>query len=675
MKFFNRDISWLGFNLRVLQEAQKDSVPLFERIQFLSIYSSNLDEFFRVRYSVYNSLKKIAKKTDGQVDMSKSEEIEHLINEQLPLFGDILRNEILPELRKQNIHLYYDETISNETLEDVKSLFLNKILAYIQPKFLSIGESTDHIQNNALYLFVVLEDDDNDHSYALVNIPDQNLERFVTVPNKNGELDVLFLDDIVRNNLDSIFRDKKVVSSYSIKLTRNADIDIEDEWSDLFEEQVVAMIKKREMGSPARLLYERTMPDDIKVFLAKYFDLGKRNIIEGGKYHNLKDLSSLPNPVGGVLRYKSNPPIPSKNINNNTTIFDAIASKDEIVHVPYQSYDTVLRFFNEAAIDPYVQELKVTLYRVASDSLITNALISAARNGKKVTAFVELKARFDEANNLAWAKQMKAAGVRIIYSIPGMKVHAKVALVKRKNGLVAKYYSLLSTGNFNEKTARFYTDHILFTSNKNITREIDILFAYLSSRRPPADFPFLAFEHLLVAGFNLVNKFTQLVEREIANAKAGKTASIVIKVNNLEERDMIRLLYKASNSGVKISLLVRGICCLVPGVDGQSENITVKRIVGRYLEHSRVFIFNNSGDTDVYMGSADLMNRNLHRRIEVVFPLYDGRIKNEVLAITNLHLNDSKQATILDSEGKSHIVDGVDLTVDSQQEIYKYIKQ
>lgn len=673
MKFFNRDISWLGFNLRVLQEAQKKDVPLYERIQFLSIYSSNLDEFFRVRYSVYNSLKKIAKKADGHIDSSKADEIERIINEQLPQFGDTLRNDILPELRRHNIHLYYNEPIPQSIADEARDLFLNKVLAYIQPHILSIGENTDYIDNNSLYLLVVLKNGLND-TYALVNIPDENIGRFMSV-NDDGEFAILFLDDVIRNNIDRIFPDKEVVASYNIKLTRNADIDIEDEWSDLFEEQVVKMIKKRESGAPSRLLYERNMPNTVKTFLSKYLGLGKRNVIEGGRYHNLKDLSSLPNPIGSKLRYQSYKSISSSRINSSGSIFNVLDSYDEMIHVPYHSYDPVIRFFNEAAIDPDVQEVKVTLYRVASDSLITSALISAAKNGKKVTAFVELKARFDEANNLAWAKKMKAAGVNIVYSIPAMKVHAKVALVKRKKGLRAQYYSLLSTGNFNEKTARFYTDHVLMTTDKKITKDIDLLFAYLISRKPPSDFPFIKFDSLMVAGFNFIDKFNQLVEIEIEHAKQGKEARIIIKVNNLEEHDMIGLLYKASNSGVKIDLLVRGICCLVPNVEGQSKNITIKRVVGRYLEHSRIFIFHNDGEKNVYMGSADLMNRNLHRRIEVVFPVLNELIRKEILHITDIHLSDNKQATLLQSNGEMLQAEIKETLVDSQQEIYKYISE
>lgn len=669
MQFFNRDISWLGFNFRVLQEAQKSTVPLYERIQFLSIYSSNLDEFFRVRYPVYSSLDKLAKKADEQIDTNDAKEIERIINEQLPVFGTTLRQEILPELRKQGVHLYYDEPLPTSVLPAVKSLFFDNVLAYIQPRILSIGEDTDHIENNALYLLVVLGE-----TYALVNVPEDCVGRFVTLSNE-GEHTILFLDDVVRTHVNDIFRDEKVNGVYSIKLTRSADIDIEDEWSDMFEEQVVNMIKKRERGAPARLLYERGLPEDAKKFIASYFGIGKRNIIEGGRYHNLKDLASLPNPLGANTRYMPNKGIQPRWIDEKDSIFKMLDDKDRIIHVPYHSYNSVLRFFNEAAIDPYVQEVKVTLYRVASDSLITNALISAAKNGKKVTAFVELKARFDEANNLAWAKQMKAAGVRIVYSIPGMKVHAKVALVKRKDGLQAQYYSLLSTGNFNEKTARFYTDHVLFTADKRITRDVDLLFAYLPSRKHPNAFPFLKFDNLWVAGFNFMHQLAASIDTAIANVQAGKESKIIIKLNNLQEQDAIKLLYKASNNGVKVELIVRGICCLVPGVAGQSENITVKRIVGRYLEHSRVFIFQTDEQTDAYIGSADLMNRNIHRRVEVVFPILDEQVKKEMIDITALHLQDNVQATVLDSNGTMTKVLSGDISVDSQQETYKYVSK
>lgn len=667
MRFFNRDISWLGFNYRVLLEARKKTLPLYERIQFLSIYSSNLDEFFRVRYPVYTSLKKVKGETQDT-----AQEIQRLIKEQLPIFGSTLHNDILPKLNEEGIHLYYGEDLAKEHNSFVVDYFYHKVLSFLQPIVLGDGKRLESLENNALYFLVSLKGE-KQGKLGLVNIPTSHLSRFVSLPSVNGKHYIAFLDDVIRHNLSKLFPTYSVNSCHAIKLTRSADVDLEDEWSDMFEEQVLSMIAKREKGAPTRLLYEKGMPvADIKL-IKDYFGLKKSSMIEGGRYHNLKDLSKLPNPKGSSLRFESQPPYDNKRFSKYDSVFDVLDNADEMLHLPYHSYNHVLRFFNEAAIDPRVEEVSVTLYRVAANSFITNALISAAKNGKKVTAFVELKARFDEENNLNWAKKMKQAGVCIVYSIPGMKVHVKVALVKRKIGLQAKYYSLLSTGNFNEGTARFYTDHILFTCNKKITTDANLLFAYLQARKSPANYPELRFNRLLVAGFNFVDKLYELVDKAKASVSKGKRAKIIIKLNNLEEQNIINKLYEASKAGVVVQLIVRGICCLIPGVEGMSENISVRRIVGRYLEHSRVFVFEYDDEIEVYAGSADLMNRNIYRRIEVVFPVYEERLKKELIDILLFQLKDNTQATELLPSGESQEVVKESEVLDAQKATYTYV--
>jgi polyphosphate kinase len=679
MLFFNRDISWLQFNLRVLLEAKNLDIPLYERIKFLSIFSSNLDEFFRVRYPALLALKHVEvflDKENENLDDQLLETILVTINEHQQLFGHILRSEILPELLREKIHLYFQEPIAIEHAETVTDFFYTKVLSFIQPVILATSKEKFELQNNCLYFFVELQLQDTFY-YSIINIPHGNLNRFMTLPDLDSFKQIIFLDDVVRFNIDKAFPGYKVKGCYSIKLTRSADINLANEWSDMLESQVLKMIKDRERGTPSRFLYERGMPEEAKEFIKDYFDLTENEMIEGSCYHNFKDLFSLPNPVGKSLLYPDMPPIVHKRLKKFSSLFDAIADSDHLLHLPYQSYNYILRFFNEAAIDRDVEEIYVTLYRVASDSHIVNALISAAKNGKKVSAFVELKARFDEENNLNWSQKMKSAGVKIIYSIPNMKVHSKLALVKRRSSSGMEIYGLLSTGNFNESTARFYTDHLLLTSDTRITSEVDQLFTYLLSRLQPEEYHFIRFNHLIVSRFNLIERFRELVNREIEFKQNGKEASITLKLNNLEEKGMIELLYKASCFGVKVNLLIRGICCLVPGKKGLSENITVKRIIDRYLEHSRVFIFQNDNNAEVYLGSADLMNRNVHRRIEVIFPVYDEDLRDNILQITKKHLNDNVQAVQLNSDGNMIFLkpkEGEE-PVQSQLEIYKYLSQ
>jgi polyphosphate kinase len=413
------------------------------------------------------------------------------------------------------------------------------------------------------------------------------------------------------------------------------------------------------------------MPLRTLQFITRYLDLKYADTVEGGRYHNLKDFFALPvsNPA---LLYEPWRAISSK-VSNDEPLSETIANKDLLINTPYHSYQTVLRFFNEAANNPDVEEIYISLYRVASDSRIVNALISAAKNGKKVMVVVELKARFDEANNLKWAKKMKSAGVQIIYSVTALKVHAKIALVKTRKGNRVSYSGLLATGNFNEGTAKFYTDHILITTNPDLLREVELLFIFLAKREKPSKDNQIKFSHILVAQFNLQSRFLELIDREIDNHKQGLSSGITVKMNNLEEKVMIDRLYEASQAGVKISLIVRGICCLIPGVKGLSENIFVKRIVDRYLEHGRVFIFDNNGQTDVYMGSADWMNRNIYNRIEVCFPVYDADIKQQLIQMIALQLNDNVQAVFIDEHFNQIRPVQENIPIQSQMEIYRLL--
>ena len=679
--FLNRDLSWLSFNQRVLMEAADKSVPLYSRISFLSIFSSNLDEFFRVRMpSIFAFTSIESKKISLEDEYPKDlvQQVQTTVHTQLEEFGSILANHILPELKENHIRLYYNDYVREEHTETVREFFLSKVLSFLQPIILKKENQADvFLDNNALYFIVDLESQEQPgkHLFGLLNIPSANLPRFSELPVLGDDNYIIFLDDVIRENLQEVFPAFTIHGAWSIKLTRDAEMSIEDEFIGDIAEKIEKQLEKREVGLATRLLYEQTMPEVVKDFVQKYFMLRNEEMVAGGRYHNLKDLGSLPNPIKGKLTHSNWPSISHPGFDNHRSIFQSITENEKLLHLPYHSYNYILRFFNEAAIDPTVKEIFVTLYRVAADSHIVNALISAAKNGKKVTVFVELKARFDEANNLKWSKKMKAAGIKIINSIPGLKVHAKVALVKRLENKEWKNYSFMATGNFNEATGRFYTDHVFFTSNKEIGIELEWLFDYLQSRKQPADYMKIPFQHLLVSPFNLIKRFDKLIEREIKNAKKGRAANIIIKLNNLQERAMIEKLYEASRAGVKVQLLIRSICSLAPGVEGQSENITVHRIVDRYLEHARVFVFHNNGEPQYYMGSADWMNRNLHSRIEVVFPIYDVKFGEELNHILQLQLNDNSKAVVVNTALDNQRATNDKTPLAAQQAIYEYVKE
>jgi polyphosphate kinase len=637
--FFDRDLSWLSFNERVLLEARSERVPLMERIRFLSIYSSNLDEFYRVRMPTLLALNRL-NESDATVELV--DKVNSLIINQLGIYGSIVRKQIVPELHRHNVFLMYDEDFSDFLVPALKRYFVTTVAGYIEVTRFSKNPGF-FPENNKLYL-AVRHEASHQEEVSVVNIPSDSLPRFheTTI---NGKRYVVFIDDIVKLCLPLLFSGK-VISSFSFKITRNAELDLEDEFKGNLARKIEKKIQQRDYGLATRFLYSPGFHPDTLELLKSQFNLNSACFVEGGRYHNLKDFSSFPL-NNSEFQYE-----PLKRIEvvvHQDSLFDEIRNGEKLLHPPYHSYDDVLRFFNQAAIDPDVKTIYVTLYRVARESRIVNALITAARNGKRVVVFVELKARFDEANNLRWSKKMKAAGVRIIESIPGLKVHAKLALIKRKVATKTELFGLLSTGNFNEITARFYTDHILLTADEKILIEAEMLFKILKKRKARLSHSARAgFQYLLVGQFNLQERFIELIDREISFAKSGLRASIKIKFNNLEEKVLIEKLYEASRAGVNITLIVRGICCLIPGVKGMSENIKVLRIVDRFLEHGRVFIFGNNGSPEVYLGSADWMNRNIYRRIEVCFPVNNDKLRAELIDIFNTYANDNVQAVTLD---------------------------
>lgn len=670
--FFNRDLSWLKFNDRVLEEAERASVPLLERIKFLSIFSSNLDEFYRVRMPVLLALEKLSSREDNDIHIEEDllQTANELISNQQQRFGKALKESIIPALKANNIQLIYGESNPAAVQKPITQYFLSQVLAFLQPVYID-GKTSFFPSNNELYFLITLKQA-SAPKIVILNIPSNDLPRFYKVETKS-ETFVVFLDDIIRFHLDRVFPGDEITGCYSFKITRDAEIDLKDEYSGSLSEQLEKQLQKRDLGLATRFLHQPGIPSQVLELVKKVFNLKKANNIEGGQYHNLKDLISFP--VKSDQLSNQNWPKLCNTDFIDGTLTEAIYKQDIIVHTPYQSYDSVLRFFNEAAIDQTVKEIYVTLYRVASDSKIVNALISAAKNGKKVTVLVELKARFDEANNIKWAKKMKAVGVDIIYSVTALKVHAKVALVKRKVDGRMRYVGLFATGNFNETTAGFYTDHILMTANKEMLREVELLFIFLAKRVKPSAANFIDFKVLLIAQFNLQQKFISLIDREIEYAGQGKPAAITIKMNNLEEKVLINKLYEASAAGVKIEMIIRGICRLIPEVPGMSENIKVTRIVDRYLEHGRIFVFHNLGKEDVYLGSADWMNRNIYRRIEVCFPIEDQKIKEEILTLIKIQKEDNIQAVTLNEKMDNIPIKKGEPLVSSQYAIYQYLKK
>lgn len=663
----DRDLSWLSFNGRVLDEAEKNETPLLERIKFLSIFSSNLDEFYRVRFPVLKALKKIRSKANGHQESEVLKAANQTIDRQQQQYGKILKETVIPALHNHGIDFCYGQPLPTICSTELEHYFMTQILGYLCPIALSTSEESYFPENNLLYFFVELNDDDTS-KYFIVNIPSAQVPRFY-VTKYEERTKVFFIDDIIKENLVFLFPKCTIIKCHSFKITRDAELELDDEYSSDMAEQLEKQLLKRDQGLATRLLYSPGMSEDVLGLLVKRLNISHATMVSGGIYHNLKDLADFPI-KDSSLSNESWPRLPYPILPSRKTLHQHILAQDILINTPYQSYDSVLQFFNEAATAPDATEIYTTLYRVAKDSKIVNALITAAKNGKKVTVLVELKARFDEGNNIKWAKQMKNAGVEIIYSVTALKVHAKVALVKRQLDLRTQYTGLLATGNFNETTANFYTDHMLMTANPNLMRELELLFIFLAKKQQPSEHPPIDFQYLLVAQFNLQQRFLALIAQEMQHARNGKEARIIIKLNNLEEEVMIAQLYEAAAAGVKIELIVRGICRLIP-----TNNITVRRIVDRYLEHGRLFWFNNDGDDLLYLGSADWMTRNIYRRIEVCFPIYDMNIKKQLKTLLGIQLADNTQATYLDEQLQNIAVEKIGTSVQSQKVIYEYLTQ
>jgi polyphosphate kinase len=658
-RIINREISWLHFNERVLQEAMDSSNPVIERLKFLGIYSNNRDEFFRVRVATIKRMVQVEKRKEKKPAIPAHkilDEILEIVEEQEKKFNSTFK-QIQEELNKHNIKFLDEYGLSSVQGEFVRKFFKSEVVPNLFPIMLKNLETSDALKDNAIYLAVHLQDSRNkkDDDYALIMVPVNPLSRFLLLPSADNFSYVIMLDDVMRYCMSDIFSPFgfDTFSSYTIKFTRDAELDIDNDISKSFIEQLSDSIKKRKKGEPVRFVYDNDIPE---VFLNRLFKklniTASDNLRGGGKYHNFKDFMSFPKIGSSNLIYSRVIPLSHPALKPGKSILRTIREQDIMLHFPYQSFQYIVDLLREASIDPKVRAIKMTFYRAARDSNVINALINAARNGKNVTVFLEIQARFDEKANIYWTRKLREEGVKVINTLPGYKVHSKLLLIRRKEGGKNHYYANLSTGNFNESTAKVYADDSLITANQDIAKEVNMLFHLFEMPYNPPKF-----SHLLVAPYQLRNSFNKLLNTEIRNAKAGKEAWVIIKLNNLVDKNIVNKLYMASRAGVRIDIICRGICVLVPGIKGTSENIKVISIVDKYLEHSRIQIFANAGQPLFYISSADWMVRNFDNRFETACPIYDTSLKKEIMDIINIQLGDNVKARIVNTPSINEYVE------------------
>jgi polyphosphate kinase len=650
-----RDISWLSFNERVLQEAKDKSNPLLERIKFIAIYSSNLEEFFRVRVAQHQNFIRLGKKTQKDLEYNPKSTLDHifeLVNNQQKDLSALFETQIISNLKKNNINVLRRLELSEEQFEFIENYFQQNMLPYVQPVLLVKNKIRPFMANGEIYLAVRLRSKVGNfktvEEYGLLNIPSDHLPRFIILPSVDPEKhDIIMLDDIVRHHVSWLFHGYEIVESFSIKLSRDADLYIDDEYKGDLVEKIKQSLNKRNVGYASRFVYDRKMPLRMLQFLVEMFQIDKTGMLPEGRYLNKADFFKFPDFGKNNLKFPPQPPLHYNDLENREkSIFETIKEKDHFLYYPYHSYKSVVRFFEQAAQDEQVTHIKVVQYRVAKKSKVIKSLIDAVNNGKKVSVFVEVKARFDEEANLQWGEILEQSGVEVHYSMPGIKVHSKMALIRRTEGEKSVDYTYLSTGNFNEDTAKVYTDYGLFTADSRLTSEISKVFTFLETGKKKH----IDFEHILVGKFNLRNDLIKFIDKEISNAKAGHEAKIQLKMNSLQDHEMIEKLYQASRAGVKIQIIVRGLCCLTPQKRKISENIEVISIVDRYLEHARLFIFHNGGKPKYYISSADWMLRNLSYRVETTIPIYDHDIQQKLQIFYDIQWQDNTKARILDKD-------------------------
>ncbi|HHX8521172.1 TPA: polyphosphate kinase 1 [Vibrio diabolicus] len=674
--YIEKELSWLSFNERVLQEAADKTVPLIERIRFLGIFSNNLDEFYKVRFADVKRRILISQERGGSDSpkrlLTKMQSKALKLNEQF----DELYSELIREMARRRIFLVNEQQLDESQQKWIAKYFRREVMPHITP--LLMKDEIDVLQflkDEYAYIAVELRKEEH-YQYALIEIPTDHLPRFVMVPEQKGKRrkTIILLDNIIRHCLDELFKgffDYDELSGYAMKMTRDAEYDLRNEIEYSLLEQMSEGVNQRLTAKPVRFVYERDMPPQMLEFLCNKLNISNYdNLIPGGRYHNFKDFIAFPNVGREYLENKPLPPMKCADFEGYANSFDAIKAKDILLYYPYHTFDHISELVRQASFDPKVLSIKINIYRVAKDSRLMNSLIDAVHNGKNVTVVVELQARFDEEANIEWSKVLTEAGVHVIFGAPGLKIHSKLLMISRREGEEIIRYAHIGTGNFHEKTARIYTDFSLLTADQEITNEVRNVFGYIENPYRP-----VKFNHLMVSPRNSRTQIYRLIDNEIANAKLGKKAALTIKVNNLVDKGIVNKLYGASTAGVKINMIIRGMCSLVPGIEGISDNIRIISIVDRFLEHPRVVITHNDGDLQVYISSADWMTRNIDHRIEVAAPVRDPRLKQRIIDITNIHFTDTVKARFIDKEmSNAYVPRGNRKKVRSQIAIYDYLK-
>lgn len=653
--FFDTNLSWLSYNYRLLQEATDETVPIKERLRFLALYTHQIDEFFRVRIPMLSAMREVSGDILEKLNLYPEPLAEHIletVDNQLGRFDDLLASQLIPDLRVQGIHFYFKEYFKPEHQDFVRKFFLEKVFKHLQPVFLDGRRSAKitFFQPNQLYfvLRLIRRGEPAEMGYAYVNIPVQQVGRFVELPDIQGLKHVTFLDKIIRFNLKVLFPGFEVMDCFAISSEQQTELALDDEFPMSLAQRISRQLEKKNFIQPHQYFYEMGMPLEMREYLSERLGILMSEFHERGRYLRYQDFDYFP--AGAKkLEYPVLKSIPHVELAEADSIFEALNRGDQLLHLPYHSIDPLVRFFNEAAIDPYVREIYVSLYKISGDSFLINSLISAARNGKRVTTFVELNAKLDIQENLQWARKMKEAGVRIVFSLPGLKVHAKIALVKRKMKKGWERYAYLGTGGFYRLNYHETVDHVLLTSQRELTNDLELLFAYLITREEPKKYKFLPFNYLLVSQFLMSKKLIELIDREISHRKAGMKAVIMLKINQLQDQSLISKLYQAGRAGVDIKIMVSDSCCLLPDLPTISDNITVIRMVDRFTENSRIFYFQNRGRSEVFLSSGDWTYRNFHRRIDVCFPILDEYLKAQLIQVLKNYLADNQKAVQLDT--------------------------